>query len=391
MQVAELAEQVLAAPEDQRAEQQQRQKHQRSLQQRRAQLAQHHAPGQAVELLLQAPRGTFQPLEIQRLVAGNPEHLLVDGGAQVAGGAVQFALIELQGDRLVEQGVERATQALEQLAARFQLIEQGIAQLRGDVLARLALQQVVDITRRIADLVALLVQVELIQADIGDLVGQPAVFQLQLRQRLFLLIEDARQQQAALQHPDLLVQGLVGLVEVVQLLAGSQVLLGQAVEAVGGAQQVIGQFEVERTFPSQQAVGAGTLGLARLLGDGLLRLGAAAFVDQALQLLALQLGAADALLEQRALGAAEVQQLAVAGHFLAAQLGLRGELGELGVEQGAPFRRQRLAVVPAAFQAVVDLLAARLVLADLGLGALGAGLRGDHQAIGLDDRLVPFG
>ncbi len=46
---------------------------------------------------------------------------------------------------------------------------------------------------------------------------------------------------------------------------------------------------------------------------------------------------------------------------------------------------QRLAVIAPALEHGVDSLAACLVRADLRLGALRPGLRGDHQAVGLDD------
>ncbi|MCY1543657.1 hypothetical protein D9M68_794830 [compost metagenome] len=122
-------------------------------------------------------------------------------------------------------------------------------------------KQLIDVGTGIADLFALLVEFELIEADIGNFVGQVLVAQFQLGQSLFLLVEDSRQQQAAAQHADLLVQGLIALVQGVELLLGLQVLLSELVEAVGGAQQVVGQLEVERAFLGQEFVGAGFLRL----------------------------------------------------------------------------------------------------------------------------------
>lgn len=106
VQAAELAEQVLAAPEDQSAEQDQRQEHQGAVDQARAQLADGDRPGHVGELLLQVVRRRLQPVEVEWLVARDPEHLLVDGGAQAAGGALQFLLVELQGDRFIEQRIQ---------------------------------------------------------------------------------------------------------------------------------------------------------------------------------------------------------------------------------------------------------------------------------------------
>ncbi|MNQ41852.1 hypothetical protein D3C85_555420 [compost metagenome] len=192
-----------------------------------------------------------------------------------------------------------------------------------------------------------------------------------------------------MQHADLFLQGLVALVEGVQLLARLQVLLGQLVEAFGGAQQVIGQLEVACADAGQQLVGAGFFRLERLLGDGFLGQRAAFFVDQRLQFEQLLLQALDALIEQVALAAAQVLQQAVARQFLAAQQGLRIERGDFGVEQIAPLRSQRFVGFFAAFQVIVDLLNARLVVADLRLRAFRAGLRGDDQAVGIDDLLLP--
>ncbi|MNV98957.1 hypothetical protein D3C71_1942690 [compost metagenome] len=71
-------------------------------------------------------------------------------------------------------------------------------------------QQVTHIGDGIAEQFALLIDLELIQADVSNLVGQVAV-DPQARQALLLLVEDLGQQQAALEHADLFVQGLVGL------------------------------------------------------------------------------------------------------------------------------------------------------------------------------------
>ena len=82
-------------------------------------------------------------------------------------------------------------------------------------------------------------------------------------------------------------------------------------------------------------------------------------------------------------------QQAVAGQLLAAQLGEGVELGQFGDEQVAALWGERFAGLFAGLQRIVDFLGARLVAADLGLGALGASLRGDDQAVGLADLLLP--
>src|SRR3990167_2973474 len=253
VQFSELAVQVAAFPQQQADQQQQRQKQQRALDQAGTQLAQVGTPWQVGNLPLQQTRHAGEPVEIQWLVAGDPEHLLVQGRAQGAGGALQLLLVGLQGDRLVEQRIELTIEALEQAAARVHQFQQGRAQFLGDVLGRLLGKQLLDISAGVAEQLALLGQLELVEANIGDFIGQ-AVVQGQFGQGLLLLVEDLRQQQAALQHVDLFIQGLVALVEGVQLLAGLQVLLGQLVEAFGGAQQVVGQLEVARADAGQELV-----------------------------------------------------------------------------------------------------------------------------------------
>lgn len=139
-------------------------------------------------------------------------------------GAGQLLLVQLQRDGFVEQRAQLAIEALQQVTAGDGQVQQRPAQLRGDVFRRLGSEQPLDVSGRRAHLFALLVDVELIQADVGDFVGQ-ALVQLQMRQRLLLLVENLGQQQAAAQHIDLLAEGLIGLGQVVELLLGLEVLL----------------------------------------------------------------------------------------------------------------------------------------------------------------------
>ncbi|MNF70880.1 hypothetical protein D3C84_528100 [compost metagenome] len=83
------------------------------------------------------------------------------------------------------------------------------------------------------------------------------------------------------------------------------------------------------------------------------------------------------------LAVAQVLQLGIAGQFLATQRDQGIEGCELGVELVALFAAQRLAGIFAGLEDVVDLLDARLAGGDFGLGALGAGLGGDDQAVGV--------
>jgi len=160
----------------------------------------------------------------------------------------------------------------------------------------------------------------------------------------------------------------------VQLLLGAQVLLGQFVEAVGAFQQVVGELEVDRAFGGQQAAAAGFLGLDRLLGDRFLGLGQALVVDQGLQVLDFLFQARGALDQQVVAGVAQILQQAVAGQLLAAQQGQRVERCQFGIQLVALVGVDRFAGVLAGLEDAVDLLGARLAVADFGLGAFRAGL-----------------
>ena len=254
--------------------------------------------------------------------------------------------------------------------------------MRGDLIGRLGGQQVVDISRGVADQLALLVDFKLIQTDIGDFVCQILVHFLQARQGLLLLIKNLGQQQTALEHVDLLIQGLVTLGDVVQLLLGLQVLLGHLVKAVGAAQQVVREFEVDRAFGRQQAAAAGLFRLDGLLGHGLLRLGQALLIDQGLQVLDFLVLARGFFQQQVVLAAAQILQQAVASQFLAAQGNQCVKRGGFGVELVALIGGKQLAIVASCFQGGVDLLDTGLAIADLGLSPLGSGLRGNALAVG---------
>ena len=374
--------QRIAPPQQRADQQQQRQEQQRALGQAVIQLADAGRPGQGGDLLAQVRRYGFQPFGVQRLVAGDPEHLLVERGAQGAGGAEQLFLVQLQGDGFVEQCAQFAAQAFQQVAAGDRHFQQGAAQLRGDFIWRLVGQQVVHIGAGGGDQLSLLVDLELVQANVGDVVGQVFVHG-QTRQGLLLFIENLGQQQAALEHVDLLVQGRIALGHGVQLLLGLQVFLGQVVEAVGAFEQVVGQLEVVCAFLGQDAAAAGFLRFDGLLGHRLLGLGQAFLVDQGLQVLDFLFQARGFFLDQVMLAVAQVLQLAVAGQFLAAQgnQGIQGR--QFGVELVALIAAEGLAVVFAELERRVDLLDARLAAADFGLGTLGAGLGGDGQAVGV--------
>ena len=103
MDVVQFAVEVATFPQQRHDHQQKRQEQQGTLHQAFCQFTDAGTPGQGGDLLLKLARCGFQPFQIQRLVAGDPEHLLIQRGAQALGGAEQLFLVQLQGDRFVEQ------------------------------------------------------------------------------------------------------------------------------------------------------------------------------------------------------------------------------------------------------------------------------------------------
>ncbi|KIV73497.1 hypothetical protein SZ55_1385 [Pseudomonas sp. FeS53a] len=138
VQVVELAVQPAAPPEQGADQQQQGDEQPGAVHQAFPEFGDAFAPGQFGELGLQVLRGALEPGQVQRFVAGDPEHLLFEGVAQGLGGGGELLLVELQGDGFVEQGIELAAQAVEQFDPGGGQVQQGFAQVRGDLFRRLA-------------------------------------------------------------------------------------------------------------------------------------------------------------------------------------------------------------------------------------------------------------
>ncbi|MNQ52543.1 hypothetical protein D3C85_665650 [compost metagenome] len=160
-------------------------------------------------------------------------------------------------------------------------------------------------------------------------------------------------------------------------------MLGQLVEAVGAFEQVVRELQVGRAFGGQKAAAAGLLRFDGLLGDRFLGQRQTLLVDQGLQFLDFLVQAVGSLRQQVMLAVAQVLQLGIAGQFLATQRNQCVECRQLGVELVALLGAQGLAGVFAGLEDVVDLLDACLAGGDFGLGAFGAGLGGDDQAVGV--------
>ncbi|MNM93480.1 hypothetical protein D3C81_1058560 [compost metagenome] len=128
------------------------------------------------------------------------------------------------------------------------------------------------------------------------------------------------------------------------MLLAFQVGAGELVEAVGGAQQVVGKAHVDGVFLAQQGIHAGCrAGLLGQLGDGLFRLLAAFLVDHRLQFEELPFLARNAFAEQVTLAVGKVQQQIVAGQLLAQQQGPGVQRGLFGQQFVVLFGAQRLA------------------------------------------------
>nr|GEY97665.1 hypothetical protein [Tanacetum cinerariifolium] len=333
VQAVELVVQRFALPHQRANHQKQRQEDQRSLRQPVVEFADARRPRQRGQLLDQARLDAFKPLQVQRLVAGDPEHLLVEGFAQAHGRADQLLLIELQSDGFVEKRTQLSIQAFQQIAAGGGEIQQGFAQRGRDVFRFLRGQECIDIRTGAAHLLALLVDLELVQPNVSDFVSQATV-ELELGQRLLLFVEDFGQQQAAAQDVDLFIQRLIRLGQRIELGLGLEVLLGGCCPRLS---------ELRGTAASRFPI---------------------------------------------ALASAKVLQLAIAGKFLPAQGDQGVDRREFGIQGVALIGIDGLAAVLAGFENIVDRLSACLAAADLGLGTFGAGLRGDGQAVGVVQGLL---
>ncbi len=256
-------------------------------------------------------RELTEPGDVQRSRIGDPEQLLVDGGAQFARAFEQLLLVELQFDSRTEQAAIGLLQLVHQLATRVVEPLQGVEQRRTHLDPGF-LQALAGQALALTQGIALAHQVELTQPQIGDLVlqGAPCVY---LGQRAALFTQDARQQQAAADRLDLLVEATLQLAHVIELAARGQALAHQPVVAVIGPQQLQAELAVDllgalehRMASLQHRVAARGIG-NRLLGGN-----APLAVDHALQQHQFGFLAGDLLDQQVAALLAELAQPRVA-------------------------------------------------------------------------------
>jgi hypothetical protein len=196
---------------------------------------------------------------------------------------------------------------------------------------------------------------------------------------------DPREQQAALEHADLLGQCLLGLIERIELLTRLQVALGEIVEAVRGAQQELGQLTVDLGLTLEQP--AGRCGRpAQFVGEFRHRLlGAltAQRIDRSAQGLLLALGAGDLLEQQIAPRLPQLLQLVVAFQLRAAQCQTRLQRLLLREQRFAPLTAQGTAGLPTVAQCIGNDGQSCLRGLDICLCPIGSGLGADDQTVGV--------
>ncbi len=157
----------------------------------------------------------------------------------------QLLLGQLQADGVGQLAVELTVELVEQADAGVEQGGEVGSVLCTDRLAAVG-DQVVQILGFLEQLVTLLAQFELCQMQIGDLLFQ--ILDQSGRGRLQLLIElieDAGEQQVALEHLYLFVQVALCLGAAFQPAFGLQVLLHQIVEIGGSADQLLAELMVE--------------------------------------------------------------------------------------------------------------------------------------------------
>ncbi len=205
--------------------------------------------------------------------------------------------------------------------------------------------------------IALLVNLKLLKTQVGDAVGHI----LQLvggGQRLLLLVEDARQQQAPFQHRDLLFDIALGLQGAIEPVLNFDILLNQRVAFFRGVDQPLAELVVEIQLLFHQRISLDTRGLIRrngLLG-GFFRQRQALVVDRLLQELELMLQTVAVGRHIVALFLQGILQggVALKAFTLLIYLGIQQCL--LGQQQRLLGRTQRPLPRPGAVQAVTYLL-----------------------------------
>jgi len=190
-----------------------------------------------LDFITQRLRERFEPLPVHRLVAVHPENLLRQDLLQIFGHAHQLLLIDLQVNRHHQLITQLLIQLIEQFPTHIHHLHQRIV----DFIVHLALMPLFQFgDKRIAleQGIALLVYLKLLKTQIRDAVGH--IFQLICRrQRLLLLIQNTRQQQAAFQHRDLFFYIALGLQRAIEPVFHPDVLLHQRVAILGGGDQLL--------------------------------------------------------------------------------------------------------------------------------------------------------
>ena len=122
----------------------------------------------------------------------------------------------------------------------------------------------IDVILALEQIVALLIDIELRQPQIGD--ARVHIRQQRaLRQALLLLIQNARQHQAALQHLNLLFQVTFRLQTAIEPVFDPNILLEQGVALLGGGDQLLTQLAVDVQLLADQPIVLDIGGVFRIL------------------------------------------------------------------------------------------------------------------------------
>ena len=275
---------------------------------------------------------------------------------QAAGDAHQLLLVDLQVDGHHQLVPQLFIELVKQLATHVDHFQQRGVHFIG-YFSAVPLFQLSDIGIALEQGVALLVNFKLFKPQVGNAISH--ILQLiRRRQRLLLLIKNARQQQAALEHGNLLFNIPLRLQSAVEPVLYLDIALHQLVAILRRLDQLLAQLVVNIQLLLDQRVGLNTRGFIRrdrLLG-GFLSQRQPLAVHRLLQQLQLMLqpvapgGYIVTLLLQGIL------QDSVAFEALTLLLDLRVEQRLLGLQQHLLGRTQSLIAHRGAIQTITDLL-----------------------------------
>ena len=304
---------------------------------------------------------------------------------QIAGQLIQLLLGQIQAHQNIELAAELLIELIEQVHPVIDQALQAVAQLRFLLIVQFAVLGQLEIP--VFQFLQGLADIELGQARLGDLFVQTFPG-FELRQAFLLLVKNARQKQAAVEHLDLVVDGAGERAGTVQLGLRADHLADQVVHIAGGVLELFAHrlVALPRAFQqwiTHQAFRQVELVVTDFRAEGL----APALVDHRLQHIQPCLDHLGLRFQHPFAKTGQLFQSAGHRQLLVAQLDarfqrrqLRAQPGSLGVGKGFVFL----------IQAPADLVGAGQAVADRALGTLGQGLRAGQLAAHLGQGLLIF-